>query len=86
MAAAPRKRSWRAALEEDRGNAEAHFLLGTIYNGGSAKSLAQSLGASPMQWAAVRRAWTPPFVVRNGLGVVERIGGRIGTVPATMHV
>ena len=30
----------KAALEEDRGNAEAHFLLGTIYQGGGAKALA----------------------------------------------
>jgi len=27
----------KAALEEDRGNAEAHFVLGTIYQGGGAK-------------------------------------------------
>jgi tetratricopeptide (TPR) repeat protein len=30
----------KAALEEDRGNAEAHFFLGTIYQGGGAKALA----------------------------------------------
>jgi hypothetical protein len=30
----------KAALEEDRGNAEAHFLLGKIYEGGAAKVLA----------------------------------------------
>ena len=30
----------KAALQEDRGNAEAHFFLGTIYQGGGAKALA----------------------------------------------
>ena len=30
----------KAALEEDRSNAEAHFVLGTIYQGGGAKGLA----------------------------------------------
>ena len=30
----------KAALEEDRSNAEAHFVLGTIYQGGGAKALA----------------------------------------------
>jgi Flp pilus assembly protein TadD len=30
----------KAALQEDRGNAEAHFFLGTIYQGGGATALA----------------------------------------------